>query len=282
MAGEQPVRPKRSFALGLDDCTLSTLARTRYSSLGSTSTATSSATPGSPCIRMVNSLTLGYFLRTPDEFLLMCRLRLIWTQILFILNPVLPYVLSISDFRLMIHAYISRYFFDNTMSLSAVENLGTENLPVNARPMHHYIDELISIVVFPLLTAGSSINQSMGDINEGDEELALFAEQYNKNLVKEFYGNLIEEFGNSESLAYVQVYVRGHVIDFSPANIAHYLSCPHCSDIKGTGLEEEVEFGEVVKVLTGDAGAVWLEINRLNSNLIKMPYRALFRYFYRN
>ncbi|KAI5677841.1 hypothetical protein M9H77_08791 [Catharanthus roseus] len=76
------------------------------------------------------------------------------------------------------------------------------------------------------------------------------------------------------------VYVRGYIIDFSPANIIDYLSCSHYSDIEGTSLEEEVDLDEVTKVLTGDAGAFWPEINRLNSNLMKMSYRAMFRVFY--
>ncbi|KAI5681450.1 hypothetical protein M9H77_02678 [Catharanthus roseus] len=50
---------------------------------------------------------------------------------------------------------------------------------------------------------------------------------------KEFYANLSEDLGNTESLAYGQVYVRGHIIDFSPTNIAHYL--------------KEVDFDEVVR-----------------------------------
>ncbi|KAI5661702.1 hypothetical protein M9H77_21025 [Catharanthus roseus] len=44
MSGKQPIRPRRSLALGLDDRTLSPLARTRYSSHSSTITATSSVT----------------------------------------------------------------------------------------------------------------------------------------------------------------------------------------------------------------------------------------------
>ncbi|KAI5664185.1 hypothetical protein M9H77_23508 [Catharanthus roseus] len=110
-------------------------------------------------------------------------------------------------------------------------------------------------------------------------ELALFAKLYNEKVVKEFYANNTKDFGNSESLAYGHMYMRRHVIDFLPANIAHYLSCPYYSDIEGIGLEEEVNFDEVVKVLTGDVGAIWPKTNRLNSNLIKMPYRALFRVF---
>ncbi|KAI5658470.1 hypothetical protein M9H77_27263 [Catharanthus roseus] len=98
----------------------------------------------------------------------------------------------------------------------------------------------------------------------GCVELALFAEQYNENLVKEFYAISLRSL----------VHVRGDAIDFSLANIAHYLSCPHHRDIKGTALEEEVDFDEVAKVITSDAGAVWPETNRLNSNLIKMSYRA--------
>ncbi|KAI5673459.1 hypothetical protein M9H77_13823 [Catharanthus roseus] len=46
---------------------------------------------------------------------------------------------------------------------------------------------------------------------------------------------------------YGKVYVRGHVIDFSPSNIAHYLSYPHFSDIEGASLEEEADFDEVTK-----------------------------------
>ncbi|KAI5668000.1 hypothetical protein M9H77_17853 [Catharanthus roseus] len=70
----------------------------------------------------------------------------------------------------------------------------------------------------------------------GCVELASFAEKYNDNLVKEFYANLSKDFGNTESPTYSQVYVRGHINDFSPANIAHYLSCPYFSDIEGTSL----------------------------------------------
>ncbi|KAI5668676.1 hypothetical protein M9H77_18529 [Catharanthus roseus] len=90
---------------------------------------------------------------------------------------------------------------------------------------------------------------------------------------------LSKDFGNIESPAYGQVYVRGHIVDFSPANIAHNLCCPHFSDIEGTRLEEEVDFDEVIQVLTGESGAVWPKTNRLNLNLLKMLYRDLFRVF---
>ncbi|KAI5652593.1 hypothetical protein M9H77_29780 [Catharanthus roseus] len=60
----------------------------------------------------------------------------------------------------------------------------------------------------------------------------------------------------SDSLSNRTVYVRGHVIDFSPANIANYISYPHYSDIEGTGLEEEGDYDELAKVLTVDAGAI--------------------------
>ncbi|KAI5653274.1 hypothetical protein M9H77_30461 [Catharanthus roseus] len=121
--------------------------------------------------------------------------------------------------------------------------------------------------------------EGKGSFRIGCVELALFAKQYNENLVKEFYANLSEECGNLESPTYGQVYVRRHVIEFSPANIAHYLSCPYFSDIEGTCLEEKADFDEVTKVLTRDAGAVWPENNILNSNVMKMTYKALFRVF---
>ncbi|KAI5671591.1 hypothetical protein M9H77_11955 [Catharanthus roseus] len=53
----QPIRvllnakPRRSLALGLDNCALSPLAKTKYSSSHSTSTTTSFAAPVSPSIR---------------------------------------------------------------------------------------------------------------------------------------------------------------------------------------------------------------------------------------
>lgn len=114
----------------------------------------------------------------------------------------------------------------------------------------------------------------------GCVELALFAEQYNENLVKELYANLTEESSNLQSPAYGQLYVRGHVIDFSSTNIAHYLGYPHYSNIEGTGLEEETDFDELTKVLTGDAGAILPKTNRLTTNFMKMPHKALFRFFF--
>ncbi|KAI5677193.1 hypothetical protein M9H77_08143 [Catharanthus roseus] len=133
---------------------------------------------------------------------------------------------------------------------------------------------MMELIDKPILTQKKITQESLEQykviellLGMGCVELALFTEQYDENLVKELYANLTEEFGNSESPAYGQVYVRGHVIDFSPVNIAHYLSCPHYSDIEKTGLKEEVDFDET---------------NRLNSNLIKMPYRVLFIVFYGN
>ncbi|KAI5658501.1 hypothetical protein M9H77_27294 [Catharanthus roseus] len=131
LRGEQPIRTKRSLTLELDDSTLSPLASTRYYSLGLSSTTTSSATPITPIIRPINSLSLSYYLGSPDEFLLMCR-----------------------------------YF----LSLPIAENLGTEILYVDAHPEHHFIDKLSHIAVLPPLTVGGSINQSMEDINEGIQE----------------------------------------------------------------------------------------------------------------
>ncbi|KAI5657908.1 hypothetical protein M9H77_26701 [Catharanthus roseus] len=56
------------------------------------------------------------------------------------------------------------------LSLLVVENLGTEVLSVDEHPVHHFIDELSPIVVLPPLIVGSSINQSMENIDEGIEE----------------------------------------------------------------------------------------------------------------
>ncbi|KAI5652613.1 hypothetical protein M9H77_29800 [Catharanthus roseus] len=169
MEGEQPIRLRRSLALGHDDHTLSPLARTRYFSLGSSSTTTLSATPATLVIRPINSLSLGCYLGSPDEFLLMCRLRLLGIQISFMMNPLLLLALSVFDFHLMIHTHGPRYFLENTLSL-LVENLGTEVLFVDAHPVHHFIDEMSLIDVRPPLPVESSINFSMKDIDEGIEE----------------------------------------------------------------------------------------------------------------
>ncbi|KAI5682205.1 hypothetical protein M9H77_03433 [Catharanthus roseus] len=267
-------------------------------------------------------MSLGHYLGSPDKFLLMCRLSLIGTEISFVMNPLLLPILPISDFRLMIHAHVPRYFLENTLSLLVVEHLGTEILSIDAHPVHHFIDELSPMLYSLPLTVGSSINQSMEDIDEGIEEgvtpgtgLSQWRKRtraalkgalssktsakkaravtpssaplkakiaLNKHFIQRFQEvlcHLTEEFGNPESPAYGQIYVRGHVIDFSPENIARYLSCPYYNDIEGTSLKKEADFDKVTKVLTGDAGAVWPETNRLNSNSMKMPYKACFRVF---
>lgn len=57
----------------------------------------------------------------------------------------------------MIHAHVPRCFFDNTQSLHADDDFGTEYLPVDTYPVDHYIDEFMLIIVLPPMTAGSSI-----------------------------------------------------------------------------------------------------------------------------
>lgn len=42
-----------------------------------------------------------------------------------------------------------------------------------------------------------------------------------------------------------------------PCNIAEFLSFPDYTDIKWTGLEEEVDWDDVAKVLTGDDEVIW-------------------------
>ncbi|KAI5649745.1 hypothetical protein M9H77_35750 [Catharanthus roseus] len=141
-----------------------------------------------------------------------------------------------------------KYFLENTLSLPIVDNLDTNVLSTDAHLVHHFIDELSSIVLLPHLLVESLINLSMEDIDEGIEEGS-----ERSIMLKE---KEALDFGNFESLAYGQVYVREYVIDFSPANIAHYLSCLHSSDTEGASLEEEDDFDEVKKVLTGVTGAI--------------------------
>lgn len=88
--------------------------------------------------------------------------------------------------------------------------------------------------------------------NMGYVEMTMFLEKYNDNLVREFYANSTDDFAKIESLTFGKVYVRGHIIDFSPTHIVNFLNCPHCTNIEGTGLAEDVDFDEVAEVLTGD------------------------------
>ncbi|KAI5657401.1 hypothetical protein M9H77_26194 [Catharanthus roseus] len=149
--------------------------------------------------------------------------------------------------------------------------MNTEVLSVDAHSVRHFINELSPIVVLSPLLVESKINFSMQDIDEGIEECS--KGEHNTE-GKGSSGLDLEVVG---SPAYGQFYVSGHVIDFFLANIAHYLSCPRFSDIEGIGMEEEIDFDDVTKVLIRDTGAVWPETNKLNSNLIKMTYRALLR-----
>ncbi|KAI5653589.1 hypothetical protein M9H77_30776 [Catharanthus roseus] len=118
---------------------------------------------------------------------------------------------------LMAQNALNKHFCNKTIELRMVELFG-KPIMVEKRVSQ---DMLEKYKVMELL------------LGMGYVELALFAKKYNENLVKEVYANLSEDFGNTESQAYGQVYVRGHIIDFSPANIAHYLSCPHFSYIEG-------------------------------------------------
>ncbi|KAI5667439.1 hypothetical protein M9H77_17292 [Catharanthus roseus] len=167
----------------------------------------------------------------------------------------------------------SLYFLENTLSLHVVENLGTNVLFVDAHPVHHFIDELSPVAVLSPLLVGSSINLSMEDIDEGIEE---GSEGEHNTEGKGSSGSDLEviEITPSTGLTYRSSLCKGACF-YSSANIAHYISYPYYSDIKGTGLEEEADFDEVTKVLTRNTGIVWPETNRLNSkpdeNAIQSP-----------
>ncbi|KAI5669606.1 hypothetical protein M9H77_19459 [Catharanthus roseus] len=184
------------------------------------------------------------------------------------LKSLLLSVLSIFYFRLMIYAHVPRYFLENTIEIDEsieegskgkhnVEERGKARVVTpppsaplkakNAINKHFYSKtaelSTVELIGNPILDEKRITKESLDQykimellLGMASVELALFAEQYDENLVKEFYRNLI-----------------------------------------GTGLEEDVDLDEVTKVLIGDAGAIWPETNKLNSNLMKMPYRALFR-----
>lgn len=68
----------------------------------------------------------------------------------------------------------------------------------------------------------------------GYVEMAVFPNKYNESEVREFYANLITDIDDLDSLVVGQVYMRGKVIAFSPANITDFLS--YHIKIEGTGL----------------------------------------------
>lgn len=57
----------------------------------------------------------------------------------------------------------------------------------------------------------------------------MYPAKYNKNLEREFYANMLANIEVPHGPYFV--YVRGSVIAFTSANIAHFLSCPHYKDI---------------------------------------------------
>lgn len=67
------------------------------------------------------------------------------------------------------------------------------------------------------------------------------------------------------------------MIEFTQANIVEFMWCPHYPEVKGIGLEGEIDWDEVAKVLTDDEKATWPDTNRLIVAQMLLAYRALFR-----
>lgn len=101
-----------------------------------------------------------------------------------------------------------------------------------------------------------------------------------KLLVREFCANLTADIDDPNSPAVSQVYVRGQVIAFSLANIVDFLSWLHYANIKGNGLDYDLEIDEVAKGLKGDGEAQWPDNIRLPSALLSLKYRALYKVSY--
>lgn len=72
------------------------------------------------------------------------------------------------------------------------------------------------------------------------------------------------------------------MIVFTFAKIVDFLSFPHYPDIKGAGLEEDVDWDDVSRVLTEDDEAKWPEQNKLIAAQLLPGYNALFRVCYGN
>lgn len=106
-----------------------------------------------------------------------------------------------------------------------------------------------------------AIVQCLGSVEWAGIPGDVFPEKHNESLVTEFYINLTVEINDPNSPTVGQVYMKGLVIAFSPANITDFLSCPHYANIEGTGLEVNFDLDVVAKVLTGDDESQWLDNN---------------------
>lgn len=75
----------------------------------------------------------------------------------------------------------------------------------------------------------------------GYVEMAFFPSKYNENLEIKFYVNLFDSGDDSTNPASGAVYVKGTPIAVTQIKIPSFMSCPHYEEIKGTGLEGDVD-----------------------------------------
>lgn len=80
---------------------------------------------------------------------------------------------------------------------------------------------------------------------------ALSPIMYTENLVREFYAKLTAGIKDPQVHIWCGL-CEGDYITLTLANIVEFLSCPHYAEIKGTVLDEDVDWDHVAQVLTDD------------------------------
>ncbi|KAI5668017.1 hypothetical protein M9H77_17870 [Catharanthus roseus] len=197
--GEQPIRPRRSLALRLDNCTLSPLARTRYSSPRLSSDATSSATPVTLVIRpSMEDIDEGIEEGSEGEHNVEGN-GSSWSDLEVV--GVTPGI-GLSQGRKRTRVAIKGALSSKTSAKQARAATTPLSLPLKAKNAlnKHFYTKTVELRIKLGIVRFDGVAAGMGYV-----ELALFAEQYNENLVKELYANMTEEFGNPESPAYGQL-----------------------------------------------------------------------------
>lgn len=156
MASEQPLYPHKHLILDHENIVLLAMP---YVSPRSSSTATSHVVThsmvGTPTFLLV-PFTLGNHLVSLNVLIIICRLSLVGTKVLFSGSQV-PIIANF-DFRLMIHINVPIYYLANDLPLLVVENLGTEILPFHINKMHHFLDEFAPLTILPFLPKAPQVN----------------------------------------------------------------------------------------------------------------------------
>ena len=98
---------------------------------------------------------------------------------------------------------------------------------------------------------------------------------YNWVIIQEFYENLKFDISYVNSPFYHQVYVRGHMFEFSHWIISSCLNCPIVHSSKVKELDLNFDMHKVIAELTGFAIYHWPVENSIASTVLTSKYSIL-------